>query len=174
MTDRKSLIAYYSRKGENYVAGSIVDLAVGNTAVVAAMIQAATGGDLFEIDTVTPYPAGYHETTDVAQTELRERVRPALRDLPESIDGYDVIYLGFPNWWGTAPMAVFTFLEAFDFSGKTILPFCTHEGSGMSRSERDIAAACPGATVASGLAVRGSRVHGAEGEVRRWLQSANA
>ena len=173
MGDHKTLVAYYSRKGESYVAGSIVDLAVGNTAVAAAMVQASTGGDLFEIDTVTPYPTGYHETTDVAKRELREGARPVLRGLPASIDGYDVIYLGFPNWWGTPPMAVFTFLEAFDFSGKTLLPFCTHEGSGMGRSEHDIAAACPGAIVASGLAVQGSRVHGAESEIRRWVEATH-
>lgn len=170
MSDPKCLIAYYSRKGENYVAGDIVDLAVGNTEVAAAMIQAVTGGDLFEIDTMTAYPADYRETTDVAKRELRERARPQLSDLPTSIAAYDVVYLGFPNWWGTPPMAVFTFLEAFDFSGKSIRPFCTHEGSGMGRSERDIAAACPDATVASGLAIQGSRAQGAEGEIRRWIE----
>ena len=172
MSGSKCLVAYYSRAGQNYVGGDIVDLPVGNTEVVAKMIQAATGGDLFEIDTVTPYPAGYHDTTDVARVELREQARPALRDLPPAIDGYDVVFLGYPNWWGTPPMAVFTFLEAFDFSGKMILPFCTNEGSGMGRSERDIAAACPSATVLKGLAITGGSVRSAEPAVRGWVEAA--
>jgi len=170
-SDTRCLIAYYSRAGENYVGGDIVNLPVGNTEVVARMIEAATGGDLFEIGTVQSYPAGYHETTDVARKELREQARPELRELPESIGSYDVVFLGYPSWWGTPPMAVFTFLEAFDFSGKTIVPFCTHEGSGMGRSERDIAAACPSATVLPGLAITGGRVHSAENEVRRWIEA---
>lgn len=171
MSDSRCLIAYYSRRGQNYVGGAIVDLAVGNTEVAAAMIQAATGGDLLEIEAVNEYPVGYQETTDVARAELREKARPELRNAPESIDAYDVAFLGFPNWWGTAPMAVFTFLESYDFSGKIIVPFCTHEGSGLGRSERDVAAACPGATVLEGLAIRGGAVHGAEESIRRWIAS---
>lgn len=170
--DSKTLVAYYSRAGQNYVGGDIVDLPVGNTKVVAEMIADATGGDLFEISTVTPYPPDYHETTDVAKHELRERARPALRNLPADIDGYDVVFLGYPNWWGTPPMAVFTFLEAFDFSRTTIVPFCTHEGSGMGRSERDIAAACPGATTLHGLAIVGGSVRDASPAVNRWLVAA--
>lgn len=169
MTDTRCLIAYYSRKGQNYVGGDIVDLAVGNTEVAASMVGAATGGDLLPIGTVRPYPDDYHETTEVARRELHEQARPGLRDLLASIDSYDVVFLGFPNWWGTPPMAVFTFLESYDFRGKTIVPFCTHEGSGMGRSESDIKAACPGATVLDGLAIRGGAVHGAEDSIRRWV-----
>lgn len=165
------LVAYYSRKGENYVAGDIVDLSVGNTEVAARMINSMTGGDLFQIETVQEYPLDYHETTEVARKELRENARPRLRSLPESIDSYDVVFLGFPNWWGTPPMAVFTLLESFDFSGKTVVPFCTHEGSGMGRSERDIQKACPGATTLDGLAIQGGRVHGAESDIRRWIEA---
>ena len=167
----RTLIAYYSRRGENYVSGDIVELAVGNTEVAASMIRSLTGGDLLEIDTVTPYPLDYHETTDVARKELREQARPKLKGLPASIDEYDAIFLGFPNWWGTPPMAVFTFLESFDLSGKTLLPFCTHEGSGMGHSERDIRVACPGATFLDGLAVRGAGVQGAEPSIRRWVEA---
>jgi flavodoxin len=165
------LIAYYSRKGQNYVGGDIVDLVVGNTEVVALMVRSATGGDLLHLDTVAPYPVDYTETTEVAREELREQARPALKDLPPSIEAYDVVFLGFPNWWGTPPMAVFTFLEAYDFAGKTIVPFCTHEGSGMGRSERDIRAACPDATVLDVLALRGGAVHGAEASIRGWIES---
>ena len=169
MSETRCLIAYYSRKGQNYVSGEIVDLAVGNTEVAASMIGALTGGDLLPIDTVKAYPADYQETTDVARRELRQQARPELVGLPESIDSYDVVFLVFPNWWGTPPMAVFTFLESYDFAGKTIAPFCTHEGSGMGHSERDIRAACPGATVLDGLASRGGAVQGAGDSIRRWL-----
>lgn len=165
----KTLIAYYSRRGQNYSNGRIVDLQVGNTEVVARMIAAATGGDLFEIDTVKSYPVDYTETTEVATQELRADARPELRHLLESIDEYDTIYLGYPNWWATFPMAVATFLESYDFEGKTILPFCTHEGSGMGRSEAHIARLATGATVANGLALRGSGVAGAEREVNNWI-----
>ena len=166
------LIAYYSRKGQNYVGGDIVDLPEGNTEVAAKMIEAVTGGEFLEIETVKPYPAGYQETTEVARRELRDSARPELRNLPVSIDDYDVVFLGYPSWWGTPPMAVFTFLESYDFSGKTIVPFCTHEGSGMGRSERDIREACPGATVFDGLAIRGGSVRGAEDAIRKWIGSA--
>ena len=100
------------------------------------------------------------------------KARPAVRDLPADIDGYDIVFLGYPNWWGTAPMPVFTFLEAYDFSGKTIVPFCTHGGGGLGRSERDIAAATPGATVLEGLAIRGDHVRDAEQAVRRWVEAS--
>lgn len=173
MSDPKSLIAYYSRKGENYVAGDIVDLSVGNTEVAALMIRTLTGGDLLQIETVQEYPLDYHETTEVAGKELRAKARPALCGLPGDIDGYDVVFLGFPNWWGTPPMAVFTFLESYDFAGKTIVPFCTHEGSGMGHSERDLRAACPGATVLDGLAVRGAEVQGAEPSIKSWIEGLN-
>ena len=105
------LIAYYSRKGENYWDGQIVSLAKGNTEIIAAMIQKTIGGDLFEIDTVKSYPEDYTACTKVAQEELRKNARPKLKKYLESMDAYDTIFVGYPNWWGTCPMAVFTFLE---------------------------------------------------------------
>lgn len=163
------LIAFFSRAGMNYVRGDIVNLPVGNTEVAARMIQKQIGGDVFKIDTVTPYPVDYHETTDVAKQELRDNARPELTGRIQDMSGYDVICLGYPNWWGTMPMAVFTFLESYDFAGKTIAPFCTHEGSGMGRSEKDINKLCPDAKVLQGLAIRGGGVHGAEHEITSWL-----
>jgi len=133
----KTLIAYFSRKGANYVNGSMVNLSVGNTEVAAKMAQEVVGGDLFEIKTVKIYPADYTETTNVAQVEKSQSARPELTAHVENMDEYDTIILGYPNWWGTMPMAVFTFLEEYDFTGKTILPYCTHEGSGLGASERD-------------------------------------
>ena len=170
MTNQKTLIAYYSRKGQNYVAGAIKNLEVGNTEVVAKKIQAITGGDLFEIQTVKDYPHDYTETTDVAMSEKRANARPELKQYVEDIDIYDVIYLGYPNWWGTFPMAVFTFLESADFSGKTILPFCTHEGSRLGNSERDIKKLCPNTNVQPGIAILGAGVNSADSLLEAWLK----
>ena len=125
MANTKILIAYYSRKGNNYVAGRIVNLSVGNTEVLAQKIQSLTKGDLFQIDTVKKYPDDYTEATHVAKQELRENARSELVDFVSNMDDYDVVYLGYPNWWGTFPMGVFTFLESYNFSEKTIIPFCT-------------------------------------------------
>jgi flavodoxin len=166
------LIAYYSRRGENYVGDDIVNLPVGNTEVAAGMIQKLTGGELFRIDTVKKYPTGYEETTEVAKQELRQNARPELASHVDNMGSYDVVILGYPNWWGTMPTAVHSFLEEYDLSGKTILPFCTHEGSGLGRSSGDIKKLCPGATVSKGLAIRGGSVHQAEGEISAWLKTA--
>jgi len=168
-TGKKCLIAYFSRKGQNYVSGRILDLKVGNTEVVANMIQKKTGGDMFHIETVTAYPKDYTETTEVAKNELRAKARPKLTGRVENMGAYDVIFLGYPNWWGTPPMAVFTFLESYDLSGKTIVPFCTHEGSGMGHSEKDIAKACPKASVLNGIAIQGSSASSADAKVSSWI-----
>lgn len=165
----KCLIAYFSRAGYNYVDGKIIGLAVGNTEVVAQLIGNETGGDLMRILPQTEYPADYHETTDVAKQELAANARPALALAPGSIEDYDIVFLGYPNWWGTMPMPVWTFLERYDFSDKTIIPFCTHEGSGMGRSERDIAALCPQARLKKGLAIQGSNVGSAGPSVKSWI-----
>jgi flavodoxin len=173
VTDKKCLIAYFSRKGQNYVSGRIVDLKVGNTEVVGKMIQKITGGDMFHIESVTAYPKDYTETTEVAKNELRAKARPKLIGQVENVKGYDVIFLGYPNWWGTMPMPVYTFLESYDFSGKKIVPFCTHEGSGMGHSEKDIAKACPKATVLAGIAIHGTSASSAGPEVSGWIDGLN-
>jgi len=171
MSNTKGLIAYYSRKGQNYVGGSIVNLSVGNTEVIAKKIQELTGSDLFEIDTIKPYPKDYTETTYVAIDEKKKNARPEITAAVDNMDSYDVIYLGYPNWWGTFPMGVFTFLESYDFSRKIIIPFCTHEGSGMGNSERDIKKSCPNSNVLHGLAIRGGSVGRADNEVSSWIKN---
>lgn len=168
MSNSKCLIAYYSRAGNNYVGGAIVNLPVGNTEVAAHIIQQLTDAALFKIETVKQYPADYYETTEVSKKELRQNFRPEL-SVHVDISEYEVIYLGYPNWWGTMPLAVFSFLEEYDFSGKTIVPFCTHEGSGLGRSESDIRRLCPAATVSRGLAIVGGSVWSAEEPIRKWL-----
>lgn len=165
------LIAYYSRTGSNYVSGKITNLSVGNTAVIAKKIQALTGGILFEIKTIKPYPLDYNETTEVSKAELRSNARPELSEYLQDINNYDVIYLGYPNWWGTMPMAVFTFLESCNFRGKIIIPFCTHEGSGLGKSENDIKRLCPESAVLRGIAIRGSSVAGSDQAIKEWLKS---
>ncbi len=167
--NKKCLIAYFSRNGQNYVSGRIVDLKVGNTEVVANMIQKITGGDMFHIESVTAYPKDYTETTEVAKKELRAKARPKLTGQVKHIEAYDVIFLGYPNWWGTMPMPVFTFLENYDFSGKTIVPFCTHEGSEMGHSEKDIAKSCPDATVLEGISIHGTSASSAYSKVSSWI-----
>lgn len=169
LTDKKCLIAYYSRKGENYVNGSIVDLKTGNTEVVAKMIEKMTGSDMFHIESVKAYPKDYTETTNVAKLELRSNARPELTGHVENMDSYEVIFLGYPNWWGTMPMPVFTFLEQYNFTGKTIVPFCTHEGSGLGRSEQDIKKLCPGASVLKGVAIHGGSSGSADKIVSDWI-----
>lgn len=163
------LIAFYSRKEENYVNGIIRNLDIGNTEVVAGIIKELTGGDLFQIEQVQAYSKDYNECIAQAQADQKRDARPELKTYPESLDPYDVIYIGYPNYWGTMPMAVFTFLEHFDFSGKTIRPFCTHEGSGLGGSENDIKKLCPGAVVESGLAILGGSVQWSNKDVQKWI-----
>lgn len=172
MQESKSLIAYFSRKGNNYVDGSIVDLPVGNTEVAATLIQKLTGSAMFKLDTVEDYPSDYHKTADAARQELRQNARPVLTGQVDDMDEYSVILLGYPNWWGTMPMAVCTFLESYDLSGKTILPFCTHEGSGMGHSESDLRKLCPDAKVLKGLAIKGGSSQGAGSEIAAWLRKS--
>ena len=167
----KCLVAYFSHKGMNYVSGRIIDLKVGNTEVAAKMIQRVTGGDIFHIETLKNYPKEYNETTDVAKKELNNNARPELTNHVKDMSSYDVIFVGYPNWWGTMPMAVFTFLEEYDLSGKTIIPFCTHEGSGLGHSESDIKKLCPSANVLKGLAIRGSKVKVAEKDISHWIEN---
>ena len=164
------LIAYFSRKHQNYVNGMLKNLEVGNTEIAAGIIQRLTGADLFKLEPVQEYTKDYNECIAEAQMDQRRDARPELKQYPEEFEKYDTIYLGFPNYWSTMPMAVFTFLEHFDFTGKTICPFCTHEGSGMGSSEADIRRLCPGAKLKKGLAIRGGRAGSAEPEIRRWLK----
>ena len=163
------LVAYFSRAGENYTNQGIVNLKVGNTEVVAQKIHDLTGADLFRIETVNEYPNNYDEATAVAQREQRENARPKLKHYLESVSKYDAIYLGYPNWWGTMPMAVLTFLESIDLTGKVIKPFCTHEGSGMGNSGFDLKNEFPTAIIKKGLAIRGSNVNNADDLIKQWI-----
>ena len=166
----KILIAYYSRTGENYVSGQIKTLKTGNTAIAAGIIQQLTAGDLFQIEQATPYSQIYNECIEQARADQNRDARPALKNCPDTLGEYDVIYLGYPNYWNTMPMAVFTFLEQYDFTGKVIRPFCTHEGSGLGSSIQDIRKLCPKAAVTPGLALRGGNAEHSRQEIESWLQ----
>lgn len=163
------LVVFYSRADENYFGGAYRYIPVGNTEKVANMIAEVTSAELFKIEQQVPYAADYDTCIKQAKKDLQAKARPALVSIPDNLDSYDEIYLGYPNYWGDMPMAVYTFLENFDWNGKTIHPFCTHEGSGLSRTERKIQDACKGATVTSGLAILGSSVEHSKATVEKWV-----
>lgn len=165
----KKLVVFYSRADENYVNGMIKRLETGNTELAAGIIQQLTGADSFKLEQAQPYSADYNECIEQARADQNRNARPRLVQCPESLDDYDIIYLGYPNYWNTMPMAVFTFLEQFDFSGKIIKPFCTHEGSGLGSSVKDIQTLCPTAKVGTGLAIRGSSVTKSKETIAQWI-----
>ncbi|GBU22995.1 hypothetical protein R80B4_02908 [Fibrobacteres bacterium R8-0-B4] len=138
----KVLVAYFSWSG--------------NAKALAGQIAQATGGGLFEIKTVTPYPAVYEECTKAAKQEQNSNARPALSGKVDGMERYETVFLCYPNWWGTMPMAVFTFLESYDFSGKTVYPLVTYGGSRFGRSLDDMKKLCPKAVIGEGLSVKAS------------------
>lgn len=144
----------------------------GNTEALAQEIQAQTGADVFRIETATPYPENYNATVDQGRAELRENARPALKQAKvENLAEYDTVFIGAPNWWSSIPMPVATFLEANDFSGKTIAEFITHGGGGEARCASDLQKLCPGAKFTDTLVVGGIRAARAQNEVKEWLAS---
>ena len=172
-TDGKKLVVFFSHTGENYNVGNIEK---GNTHIIADMIADATGADLFEIVPVKGYPEDdYNECIDIAKKELQSDARPAVKG-DVKVEDYDVVFLGYPNWWGNPPMCVYTFIEKHDWNGKTVIPFITHEGSGMGGTDRKIASACEGANTLTGkgLAIQGKVAQenqpSAQKSVNSWLQ----
>lgn len=149
---KKNLIVYFSRAGEQYSVGNITE---GNTAIVAKMIAEKTGGDLFEVKLANDtYPTGYTELTEVAEKEKNSRARPEIIGNVENFADYDTVFIGSPVWWGDMPMALYTFIEQYDWANKTVAPFTTHEGSGLGNIPENIKSAT-GAKVLSGLAIYG-------------------
>ena len=167
---KKVLVAYFSRTGEQYSVGTIKK---GNTEIIAEMIASKTGGDTFEIKVANDnYPKAYKDLINYAQTEKRNNERPAIAGKVNIAD-YDVIFVGYPNWWGDMPMPVYTFLESYDFSGKTVIPFCTHEGSGLSGTESNVKTVTK-TDVKKGLAIYGHTAQNnrteADKKVSQWLK----
>ncbi|MBQ9519515.1 MAG: NAD(P)H-dependent oxidoreductase [Firmicutes bacterium] len=167
----KTLIAFFSRADENYFGGTMRYIEVGNTEIAAGKIKERIDADIFKIEMKTPYAKDYNTCIDQAKKDKQNDARPELAALPDSIDGYDTVILAYPNYWSTMPMAVFTFLDAFSFAGKKILPLCTNEGSGMGTSESDIKKLCAGADVKKGLALNGSSINKADVQIETWLKT---
>ena len=166
----KSLILFFSRAGENYTNEGLKSIDIGNTEVIANYIKEFTDGDIFKMEPLNEYPLDYMKCTELAKEELNDDARPELKEYIEDISEYDIIYLGFPNWWNTMPMPVWTQLEKLDFNGKTIKPFVTHEGSGFGKSESDIKKICLGAKLAKGLSIQGSFVADSKAKVKHWVK----
>ncbi len=164
----RNLVIYYSRRGQNYSGGSIVELERGNAELLAEYISEATGADMFEIRTVREYPADYTECTEAAKEELKKNARPRLEEYLSDVDDYDNIFVVGPCWWGTYPMAMFSQLEELDFTGKKVFPVMTHEGSGLGSAERDLKRMCRGGKVRRGLAVQGSMTAESRQMVADW------
>lgn len=166
----KVLVAYFSRGDENYSVGNVTK---GNTQKIAEYIAEQIGAETYHIETVVPYPADYDGCKDRAEAEKNDNARPEIIGNVENMDEYDIVFLGYPIWWGEMPMAVYTFLESYDFSGKVIIPFNTHEGSGNAGTNAKIKAALPSSEVLSSLVIRGSIAQklstDTQKDIRNWL-----
>lgn len=178
-SDSNILIAYFSMpedvdtEGVDAIAGASIvvndEEVMGNVEYMASIIQSTVGGDLFRIETVEQYPLDHDSLVDQAAQEQAENARPELSTHIDNLEQYDTIFLGYPNWWGDMPQALYTFLEEYDFSGKTIIPFCPHGGSGFSRTESTVAELQPGAIVSeNGLTVSRNDVAGSRDKVVQW------
>jgi flavodoxin len=165
------LVAYFSQAGEQYDVGVVEK---GNTQIIAEMIADETDADLFHIDRKAAYPSKLSGLLDEAQDEQKNSARPELAAAVDNWDDYDTIFLGYPIWWGDMPMPVYTFLESYDFTGKTVIPFDTNGGSGLADTVSAVTKACPGAAVKDGLAVSGKEAQTqqdtAKSEVQNWLK----
>lgn len=171
MENKRTLVVFFSRTGENYAVGNIKK---GNTHIVAEVIAEETGGALFQIEPLKAYPEDYTKCTEVAKEEVESKARPAVKgDI--AVEDYDIIFIGYPNWLGDAPMPVYTFIERHNWQGKTVIPFCTHEGSGLGSTESKLRKTCEGATFRKGLAVRGATAQKSQDQARKvvtdWLNN---
>ncbi len=164
------LVAYFSLAGEQYGVGVIEE---GNTSIIAKMIAEQTGADLFEIEAVNAYPETYDGLLDVSRQEMSDNARPEIVGTVDNMEDYDIVFVGYPNWWGDMPMIIYNFLESYDFSGKTVIPFCTHGGSGLSDTESTIAD-ITGAEMMDGFDIAGEAAQNqrdkASEAVTEWLR----
>ena len=167
---KRALVVYFSRADENYVVGNVEK---GNTRILAEMIAEATGADTFEIKPAKPYPKEYTPATEVAKQEKNDNARPEIVGTMPDVSGYDVVFVGYPIWWGDLPMPCYTFFDKVKLEGKTIAPFCTHEGSGLSGTDSNIANATK-AKVTEALVMKGSVAQNSSDEAKKevtdWLK----
>ena len=164
------LIAYFSRAGENWEVGYVDK---GNTAVIADYISEKIDADVFEITPVDPYPESYDETLTRVQSERDNNARPEFNGEITNFDQYDTVFLGYPIWYGGLPMIMYTFLEEYDMSGKTVIPFSTHGGSGWGSTLSELNTLCPGAEFVDGFSTAGTNARSAQSEVNSWLEGLN-
>ena len=169
---KKILTAYFSLKGETYVNGHFENRNPGNTEVVARRIAEKIDTDLFYIEKVGGYPFGYRDTVEIAKEEWHNDSRPAITGKVENIQQYDILILGYPNWCNTMPKAVCTFLESHDLNGKTIVPYCTNEGSGLGTSVEDLIKICPNAKILPGTAIHGAEAANVTEEINQIIKLA--
>lgn len=163
----KEIIIYFSRAGENYNVG---DTEIGNTEVIANYIKELTGADMFKIEPINEYPRNYDECIRVTKEELDRGLRPGVKRYLDNFDEYDTIYLGYPIWWGKVPLCVDNFIAHYNFSGKTVKPFCTHEGNGLGTTVHELRKMMHGADIKDGFEVEGSKVKNAKALVEEWLK----
>ena len=167
MNNSKVLIVFFSHAGENYSVGNVK---VGNTKLVADEIQKRTGGDEFEIVAEKSYDMPYSQLIEIAKEEAKRGEKPAFKGEVKNIEQYDTIFIGGPIWWGTYPQVMFTFFDKYDLNGKIIIPFTTHEGSGLANTVEDVKRAYPKAKVMEGFAVYGHEVRKSMQKVDLWLK----
>ena len=163
----KTLVVFFSHAGENYSVGNIE---VGNTKIVADYISELTGADQFEIVADKDYDMPYMQLIEVAKQEANDGELPAMVGKLENVDQYDTIFIGGPVWWGTYPQVMFTFFRDYDLGGKTIIPFTTHEGSGLANCVEDVRKAYPDADVKPGFAIYGHEVRSGKAKVEKWIK----
>ncbi len=166
------LIVYFSRAHENYFNGQIRNVKTGNTEIAAGILQGLTGAGSFRLEPVQEYADDYSQCIAQAKDDQERNARPELKAYPDLSD-VDTVYLGYPNYWGTLPMPVFTFLEHYDWKDKAIFPFCTNEGSGMGSSEDDIRRLAPEARLGKGLSIHGAEAAKAERAMKRWVKGVH-
>ncbi|MBR4152868.1 MAG: flavodoxin [Selenomonadaceae bacterium] len=170
--DKKILVVYFSRTGEEYGLGNITK---GNTAIVADIIAQKVGADIFEIKPATPYPDNYDACLEFVKKELESNARPAIVGNVDNFAQYDTIFIGYPIWHAEFPRIILTFIESNDFNGKTIIPFCTHAGSGLAGTERELKEICPNSKVLDGLAIIGKTAQNdsaaAQKDINEWLKT---
>lgn len=172
MTNKKTLVVYFSKTGEQYSVGNITK---GNTAIIAEMIADKTGADIFEVKLKNDnYPKEYEALTKVALSEKKASARPEIVGKVENFADYETVFIGTPNWWADLPMALYTFMEQYDWSDKTIVPFVTHEGSGLSSIPAKIKTTTNPKAMLEGLAIYGHVAQNSQDEAKQdvetWLK----
>lgn len=172
MENKRALVAFFSRAGENFFPGGMRYIEKGNTHIAAEILAGLTNADLFEIKSKTEYSAVYKECVAQSIAEYKGNMRPELKENID-ISDYDTIFICYPNWCGTMPMPVWTFLESHYFAGKVVCPFCTNEGSGLANSLSDMDKLIPEADRRAGLSLKGSKVQEAGPELEKWLAEIN-